>query len=48
MTIAISEWVSREQVPKEYDTRMLSDYLQQLIMKKEFESVNFIVNHFQK
>ncbi|KAK7603882.1 hypothetical protein V9T40_004155 [Parthenolecanium corni] len=48
MTTAITEWVSKEQIPKEYDTRMLSDYLQQLILKKEFESVNFIVNHFQK
>ncbi len=48
ITKAITEWVSKRAIPLEYDVRMLSDYLQQLLSKNEFESVNFVVEHFQK
>lgn len=48
MKEAISDWLSKEKVPEECDVRMLSDYLQQLMKNGQFESINFVVDHFQK
>lgn len=45
---ALAEWVSKETVPRDCDIKMLSDYIHELISNQEFESVNFIVDNFQR
>lgn len=45
---SMAAWLSTEKIPQHCDVEILSDYLQQLIQRNEFESFNFVIDNFQR